>query len=88
MGPLIGLLTDEDSYVRRQAAEALGELGSEVAVGPLVELLKDQYKYVRREAVLALVKFSTPKAINSLKFLYKKETQDKLIVAKNRTDAL
>ena len=46
---LIRALKDEDIYVRRSAAEALGKIGDKRAVGPLIEALKDEYSYVQWE---------------------------------------
>ncbi len=45
--PLIEALKDEDSDVRRSAAEALGAMKSEKAVDPLIEALKDKTWTIR-----------------------------------------
>jgi predicted NACHT family NTPase len=50
----IDLLKDKDSYVRRSAAFALGEIKSEKAVELLIDLLKDKDSDVRRSAAFAL----------------------------------
>ncbi len=47
------LLKDEDSQVRRLAAESLAHGGKE-AVGPLTEALKDPHAATREEAVRSL----------------------------------
>ncbi|MEO0160809.1 MAG: HEAT repeat domain-containing protein [candidate division WOR-3 bacterium] len=49
-------LKDEDSYVRRYAAEALGKIGDNRAVEPLIAALKDEDSDVRRYAEEALKK--------------------------------
>jgi HEAT repeat protein len=53
-GPLVLLLRDPDTIVRRRAAAALGELGGRDAVSPLLDALVDQDPYVRDEAAHAL----------------------------------
>ncbi|HZU95371.1 MAG TPA: HEAT repeat domain-containing protein [Planctomycetota bacterium] len=52
--PLVLLLRDPDTIVRRRAAAALGELGGRDAVAALLDALVDQDPYVRDEAALAL----------------------------------
>ncbi len=54
--PLIGVLKDENAYMRSFAAEGLGELGDKRAVQPLVEVLKDEDEQVRRSATESLRK--------------------------------
>jgi HEAT repeat protein len=54
--PLIGLLKDENAWLRSFAAEGLGELGDKRSVQPLVALLKDEDEEVRRSATKALSK--------------------------------
>ena len=55
---LIKLLTDEDSQVRRIAAETLRKLGkdSDEVVNPLIKLLTDEYSEVRYIAAETLRK--------------------------------
>ena len=52
--PLIRILKDEDSSVRRGAAKVLGEIKSESAVEPLIRILKDEDSSVRCGAAKAL----------------------------------
>jgi HEAT repeat protein/3',5'-cyclic AMP phosphodiesterase CpdA len=47
-------LEDEDSFVRWNAAEALGHIGSETAVPQLIQLLKDENFFVRMIATNVL----------------------------------
>jgi len=54
--PLIGLLKDENAWLRSFAAEGLGELGDKRAVPPLVTMLKDEDEQVRQSATEALRK--------------------------------
>ena len=56
---LVEALRDEDAYVRRDAARALGQFGPVVrdtAAPPLVALLKDPEPSVRKAAGVALAK--------------------------------
>jgi HEAT repeat protein len=54
--PLIESLKDKDVSVRREAAEALGEIGPEAedAVSPLLDLLRDENEMVQMRAKKAL----------------------------------
>jgi HEAT repeat protein len=52
--PLIHALQDNESEIRKRAAEALGTIGDVRAVEPLVQALKDQYRDVTRSAAEAL----------------------------------
>ncbi len=63
--PIAGL-EDRDGFVRRCAAEALGDLGLKMAVEPLVKTLGDGVPQVRRAAVEALGKIGDPNAIVEL----------------------
>ncbi len=47
-------LKDEDASVRKNVAEALGDIGDPRAVGALIEALKDEIVDVRKNAALAL----------------------------------
>ena len=53
---LAGALRDEDAFVRRDAAEALGKLGAaaRAAVPDLAAATRDRNAEVRREAAKAL----------------------------------
>jgi predicted NACHT family NTPase len=56
-------LQDEDSYVRRTAAEALGEIGNEAAVNSLIAALQDEDSDVRRRAAKALKEIAPDRAL-------------------------
>ena len=53
-GMLLELTRNEDEFVRRVAAAALGHSGAERAVGRLLELTRDDSEEVRRAAAKAL----------------------------------
>jgi len=59
ISPIRGLLTDPNVDVRRNAAEALGEIGGKDALALLVKLTKDESPYVRQAASDALRKVSS-----------------------------
>ena len=63
---LIEALKDEDSGVRKTAAEALGEIGNAGATVPLIEALKDKNSRVRKTAAEALRKIKDANSINPL----------------------
>ncbi|NET86184.1 MAG: hypothetical protein F6J94_31215, partial [Moorea sp. SIO1F2] len=52
--------------VRRSAAYALGEIGTETTIDPLIKLLDDDDSDMRRSAASALVKIGTEASINPL----------------------
>ena len=53
--PLIKLLKDRSSEVRRRAAPALGRLGDQSAIEPLVEMVRhEENGQVKTEAIKAL----------------------------------
>ncbi len=58
--PLIAALKDEDEYVRRHAAEALGETNDPRAAEPLIAALEDNYLnlHIRIKAAEALVRIT------------------------------
>jgi hypothetical protein len=64
--PLIAGLKSRDPLVRRQSAEALGEIGDPRAVEPLIHLLSDSDALIRRHAVKALGKIRDPRAVTPL----------------------
>ncbi len=66
---LIEALKDEDSGVRYQAAEALGETGDARAVDPLIKALKDEDQLVREYAAEALGEIGDPRAIEPLTYM-------------------
>ena len=51
---LIELLNDEDSFVRKSAINAIGEVGSEAEIPLLVKLLKDKDSSIKLSAIDAL----------------------------------
>ena len=57
------LLVVTDSYIRRYAAEALGEIGDQRAVDPLIAAPTDTNEYVRSNAARGLGKIGTPEAL-------------------------
>lgn len=63
---LIAGLESPDPLVRRQSAEALGEIGDKRAVEPLIDLLSDKDKLIRRHAVKALGRIGDPRAVAPL----------------------
>ena len=63
--PLINALNDGDSDVRRNAAEALGNIKSDTAVQPLINALKDERLNVRGSAAEALRKIFVLSKIKS-----------------------
>ena len=68
---LVGLLKDKD--VRREAAYALGNIGSERAVELLIPLLSDKDEDVRWAAVVALGRTGSERAVEPLITLLKDE---------------
>ncbi len=56
VSPLIQALKNEDSNVRYNVANILGEIGDERAVKPLIHALEDNNRFVRSSAAGALVK--------------------------------
>ncbi len=66
---LIGSLREDDEFVPRASAEALGEIGDARAVRPLAVLLGDRKRdrYVRDEAVTALWRIGGKEAIAALR---------------------
>ncbi|MEH1849289.1 MAG: HEAT repeat domain-containing protein, partial [Nostoc sp.] len=63
---LIKALQDEDSSVRRSAADALGEIGNEAAVSALIKALQDENSFVRWRAADALEKIGNEAAVSAL----------------------
>ncbi len=66
-------LKNEEKYVRRSAAKALGNIKSDTAVQPLINALKDEDSYVRRNAAEALGKICTIKNKKQLEDLLKSD---------------
>jgi hypothetical protein len=63
---LIKRLADDEGYVRRVAAEALGKLGDARAVPALIKRLADDEEYVRSAAAKALGESGDIKAVGPL----------------------
>ncbi|MFB2924129.1 HEAT repeat domain-containing protein [Aerosakkonema funiforme] len=57
---------NENRYVRRKAARALGKIGHPQAVEALISALHDEYSYVRMDAAEALGKIGHPQAVEVL----------------------
>ncbi|MFQ5645314.1 MAG: HEAT repeat domain-containing protein [bacterium] len=57
---LIGILSDNDWFVRKEAAWILGRLEDPRAIEPLIRLLNEKNRYVTGEAVEALTKIGRP----------------------------
>lgn len=60
---IVERLSDPDVKVRRNAAEALGDLRSGESLGALVDTLADQHDAVRREAIVSLGRLGDPAAV-------------------------
>jgi HEAT repeat protein len=76
LGPLLAELRSDSAAVRRDAAEALGELGDARAVEPLIAALKDRNSDVRVAAIRALVRLVDGRAIEPLIAALKDEDND------------
>jgi HEAT repeat protein len=63
---LIQALKDSEWFVRRYAAEALGQIGDASAVPALIQALKDSNEYVRRYAAEALGQIGDASAVAAL----------------------
>ncbi len=66
VGPLTGMLGNKDPYARRNAAEALGWIGSPSATAALVDTLEDKSPGVREQAAWALGEIGDPAARRAL----------------------
>ena len=74
--PLISMVAEEDEriiedleqdrYVRKEVAKALGKLGDPKAGEPLIRALEDKDKQVRAEAAEALGALRDPRAIGPM----------------------
>jgi HEAT repeat protein len=62
----IAALKDNDWWVRRDAAEALGEIGDARTVEPLIAVLKDKDRDVRWHAASALGEIGDARAVDPL----------------------
>lgn len=64
---VLPLLNDKAEFVRREAAFALGEIGSAAATEPLIQVLqRDRSNIVRSAAAAALGKAGEPRAVRAL----------------------
>ena len=72
---LIDELKNDDALVRRQAAQALGEIKDPRAVKPLIGLLQDKDPLIRRHTVNALGKIGDPRGASPLVAILKDETE-------------
>jgi HEAT repeat protein len=73
---LIDALTDEDPYVRKKVAYALGVTKNPLAVDPLIATLRDGHLAVQREAIRALGKYvMDPRAVQPLIDVIKGEVE-------------
>jgi HEAT repeat protein len=63
---LIPLLNNQDSNVRRQIINLLGQLGSKKAIKPLIALLNDKNSSVQMQIIESLAQLGSKKAIKPL----------------------
>jgi HEAT repeat protein len=82
--PLIKALEDEDVFIRRAAAEALGNFSDTRVVESLIKVLGDDDEYVRSSATEALGKLGEPAVGPLIKVLKNEEGH----VRKSATEAL
>lgn len=78
---LIGLLKDENLYVRWYTADVLGSIKSENVVQPLIKLLYDEDKNVRRAAAGSLGRTGSEEAVQPLIEALQDQTRDISIAA-------
>ena len=81
----VSKLNDENAYVRKNAAWALGGIGDAKAVEALEEALKDRDEYVRGSAASALGAIADPRAVETLEEALKDED---VLVRGNAASAL
>ncbi|NEQ88984.1 MAG: HEAT repeat domain-containing protein, partial [Moorea sp. SIO2I5] len=60
------MLDDDHFWVRKSAADALGEIGTEASIDLLIKWLDDDHYSVRRSAADALGKIGTEATIDPL----------------------
>jgi HEAT repeat protein len=73
---LIGLLGDEEKFVRSIASQKIGSLGDKRAVDILIEVLKDESNTVRESAAKALGYLGDGRAVGPLAGLLSDENRD------------
>lgn len=78
---LIGLLEDENFYVRWYTADALGSVKSERVVQPLIKSLYDDDRNVRRTAAGSLGRIGSEEAVRPLIEALRDQTRDISIAA-------
>lgn len=66
IGRLVGLLADDDAFVRSEAADALGPLGERSAVPGLIRALADTEPVVRASAAESLGDLADPSSMDPL----------------------
>ena len=66
VGPLIDLVTTDQSGARPEAIEALGKIGDPAAITPILSVLRTASVAVRKRAIGALARFRDARAIEAL----------------------
>jgi hypothetical protein len=84
---LTRLLSDPDAELRRQAARALGMIGSSEATEPLRRLLQDDCPSVREAAAQALGELGDPHAVEPLIQVLQKVRSEKIVLYHDRQKA-
>ena len=81
---LMGVLGDQEKYVRREAVLALGRLGAPEAVAPIARVLaEDEDDEARRNAARALSEFATPGALAAVEAALEDNSWSVRYAAKN-----
>jgi len=76
VNPLINALSNENWQIRRQAADALGVIGTKKAVNPLIETLMDENLWVKKSAVESLGNIGDKRATKPLKNILKEDNSE------------
>ncbi len=76
VGPLVGLLHDPNPETRRDAARALGTIGSLAAVAPLLEKLDDESADVRFKVIESLGMIRSEEAVGPLLGILESQAED------------
>lgn len=74
--PLIKALSNENWQIRRQAADALGVIGTKKAVNPLIETLRDENLWVKKSAAESLGNIGDKRATKPLKNILKEDNSE------------
>ncbi len=85
---LIAALKDSNSYVRGNAAEALGKIGNAEAVPELIAALKDSESYVRGYAASALGNIGNVETLKKIIYLSEIDIYEDEIFTSARTLAV